>query len=236
VKWRALGLGLWLLGCAGTETGNPSFDGTVGYDAYTTQPSQVALLRGDASVVVETAWLMLGDVQLDPCGGEAVDVPGLGAGDHVGSQAPVTHVELRDTDYCEASIALQPAEQPSAAPAELKGHSILLTGTYEQRPFRILSALDMRVSLDTNPAEGFGLDAEHAGVLFAFDVAVWLRDLPWSKAMQAADGTLLIDAEHSPEPLRAFETQVVEGIRLYGDTDGDGKLDADRDPLAGGWE
>ena len=66
------------------------------------------------------------------------------------------------------------------------------------------------------------------------EARLWLRDLPWSQAAQDADGTLLIDAEHAPEPLRAFEAQVVEGIRLYGDPDRDGKLDADRNALAGG--
>jgi hypothetical protein len=239
VNWRALGLGLWLLGCAGTETGNPSFDGTVGYDAYTSQPQMVALRgQSEASVIVDAAWLVLGDVQIgssDSCGSEpVVDVPGLGVGDHVGSQAPVTHVELpAGAHYCEVSIALGLAEEtPAAAPAELAGHSILVSGTHEGRAFRISSAMDRRVSLSVRPAEGFVLDADYSGLLFGFDLARWLKDLPWSKASTDADGTLLIDTEHSPEALRAFEAQVDEGIGLFTDPDGDGKRDANQAAVA----
>jgi hypothetical protein len=232
VKWRALGLGLWLLGCAGTETGNPSFDGTVGYDAHSTRGAVALRATPDVPVVVQAAWLTLGDVQL---GNEAVvDVPGLGAGDHVGSQAPVTHVELpANVHYREVSIELQLADQPpSAAPPELAGHSILLSGTHEGRAFRIASAMRARVSLDALPAEGISLGEDYSGVVFGFDLGTWLKDVPWSEVSADADGTLLIDGEHSPESLRAFEAQVANGIWLFADPDGDGKLDADRDPVA----
>jgi hypothetical protein len=146
----------------------------------------------------------------------------------------VTHVELpTGVHYLEASIELRVADQPpSAAPPELAGHSILLSGTHEGRAFRIASAMRTHVSLDAVPAEGIWLGKGNPGLVFGFDLGTWLKDIPWSTVSADADGTLLIDEDHSPQALRAFEAQVVNGIWLFADADGDGKLDADRDPVA----
>lgn len=238
MKWRALGLGLWLLGCAGTETGNPSFDGTLGYAAYSSQPAQVAL-RGDASVVVEAAWLVLGDVRFDRqerCGdaaAEHVDVPGLGAGDHAGSHAPASSVEFASGHYCTVSVALQlPATSPTGAPAELAGHSILISGTQQGQPFRIASALAAPVTLRAAPADGFELDDAQPGVLLGFDLNAWLANLRWTDAPADGSGMTIIDATRAPDVLRTFEANVAQGVKLFRDRDGDGLLDAEPEELA----
>lgn len=240
MKWRALGLGLWLIGCAGTETGNPSFDGTLGYDAYSSQPAQVALraAQQDAAVVVDAAWLVLGDVRFDGPGacGEAtaphVAVPGLGAGDHAGTQAPASQVEFESGRYCAVHLPLEPPKQPPAgAPAQLAGHSILITGEQHGEAFRVASALAMPVTLQAADAAGFELDLAQAGVLLGFDVSVWLADVRWADAPRDDSGTRVIDAS-SPELLHAFETRVAQGVKLFRDLDGDGLLDADRQELA----
>lgn len=235
MKWRALLLGLLLPGCAGAEEVKPTFDATVGFHVRTGQPQLVALRgQSQASVVVDAAWLSLGTVELhDPEQSEVVTVPPLGALDHLASAAKVTHVELRsDARFCQVNIALSPPHsQPSAAPAELAGHSILLTGTHEGLAFRLASALDTRLWLQTSC---FRLVEADGGILFVFDLTTWLRDLPWSKAEMDADGNLVIDAEHSLELRREFEARLARGIRLYTDADRDGRLDADWIPLGAG--
>ncbi|HKP55779.1 MAG TPA: hypothetical protein VJV78_03635 [Polyangiales bacterium] len=238
MRWQALGLALWLIGCAGTETGNPSFDGTLGYAAYSSQPAQVAL-RGEASVVVEAAWLVLGDVRFDRqerCGdaaAEHVDVPGLGAGDHAGSHAPASSVEFASGRYCTVRMALQlPATQPDGAPAELTGHSILISGKQRGRAFRIASSLAAPVTLRASAAGGFELDDAQSGVLLGFDLNAWLLNISWSDAAPDGSGTAIIDATHAPEVLRQFEANVAQGVKLFRDRDGDGLLDAEPEELA----
>ena len=235
MKWRALLLGLLLQGCAGAEDAKPTFDATVGYEVRTGQPQLVAVRgQSEASVIVDAAWLSLGTTELhDREQSEVVAVPALGALDHLDSRAKLRHVELRsDARYCDVSLAFRPADsQPSAAPAELVGHSILLTGTREGVAFRLASTLDTRIA---PLASCFRLEEDYGGMLFVFDLTVWLRDLPWSKAETDAGGTLVIDGEHSPEFRREFEARLGRGIELYADTDRDGRLDADWIPLGAG--
>lgn len=241
MKWRVLGLGLWLVGCAGTETGNPPVDGTLGYDAYSSQPTQVALrsAEDDAPVVVDAAWLVLGDVRFDRpehCGqhGSAhVDVPGLGAGDHAGTQAPATQVEFTSGRYCAVRVALQlPKQAPAGAPAELAGHSILITGRAEGRAFRVASALATPWMLSASDPAGFELDDALSGVLLGFDVNAWLADVRWADVPLDGSGTRIVDAERAPELSAAFDAHVVQGVKLFRDRDGDGLLDDEREELA----
>jgi hypothetical protein len=241
VKWRAVGLGLWLIGCAGTETGNPSFDGTLGYDAYSSQPAQVALrgVQDGAPVVVDAAWIVLGEVRFDRperCGEPAtahVDVPGLGAGDHAGSQAPASQVAFESGRYCSVRVALQlPKQSPAGAPAELAGHSLLITGQADGQAFRVASALDAPLTLSAADAAGFELDDAQSGVLLGFDVDAWLADVPWADAPVDGSGTRVIDAQRTPELSAAFDAHLAQGVKLFRDRDADGLLDEEREELA----
>jgi hypothetical protein len=225
------------IGCAGTETGNPSFDGSVGYDAYSSSPSVVALPAGlerpMTRVALDNAWLVLGDVELLPAGhcGESGDVephvPGLGPGDHAGGQAPATHSEMSSGLYCGARLPFVSGSEslPAAAPSSVRDHAIVLEGTLaDGRKFELQSTLSTRVAVQASGA-GFALDSLHRGVVFGFDVAKWLAELEWSSAPD--DHNVMIDADHNPELLRAFESRLASGVSLFRDDDEDGVLDAD---------
>jgi hypothetical protein len=243
-RWAWLLLG-WLGACTGTETGNPSFQGSLGYDAYTSVPNVVALpsaLRtGESGVTyVATTWLELGDVgfvserdcMADAASGSA---PGLGAGDHAGGQAAPTVFELPAGSYCGATLPMLPsATPPPNAPASLAGRSMLIKGTLgDGRPFELRSALSARVFMRASGA-GFELDAQRAGVLIGFDVATWLDSLDLEHAEADETGVVLVDATHNSERLGSFERQVPAGITLFSDKDRDGLLDADPQALAHG--
>jgi hypothetical protein len=245
VNWRVVRLLaclVFLVGCAGTETGNPSFDGTMGYDAYSSALERVAL-RGEPSpssdsapVRVESAWLVLGNVSFlgaDECDGkgELGHAKGLGAGDHVGSQAPTTPFELSPAKLCGVRLPLETRSDVSgAAPPELAGHSILITGTRDDLPFRIASAARPDVLLTA--AKDVELDAAHSSVLIGFDVAAWLDGIDWSGVTMDDDETLTIDSEHNAAQLTLFDTRIAAGIALFRDANGDGLLDADSEPVA----
>jgi hypothetical protein len=243
-RWAWLLLG-WLGACTGTETGNPSFQGSLGYDAYTSVPNVVALpsalSAGESGVTyVETTWLVLGDVGFvseRDCMADAASAraPGLGAGDHAGGQAAPTAFELPTGSYCGATLPMLPsATPPPQGPASLAGHSMLIRGTLgDGRSFELRSALNAQVFMRAS-GTGFELDAQRAGVLIGFDVATWLDTLDLDHADADETGLVLVDATHNAERLGSFERQVPAGITLFSDTDRDGLLDADPQVLAHG--
>jgi hypothetical protein len=240
VKWLVAALALWLWGCAGTETGNPSFVGTLGYDAYSSAPAQVALRSSAdaeaAPVQVWTAWLVLGDVSFLPegaCDGRDTlgHAEGLGAGDHVGTQAPATTFELLGSQLCGVQLPFEgKAEVPESAPAELAGHSILITGIRAGERFRIASTANMTVTLRAD-AKGFELDSTHTGLVIGFDIGAWLETFDWTGVFPAQNGELVLD-EQNPAKLAEFEALVARGIALFRDRHGDGRLDENSAPIA----
>lgn len=239
----------WLVGalslaaCAGTETGNPSFDGSLGYDAYSSAPRAVALTRSapePEAVKLDNAWLVLGDVQLlqgAACAAatsSSAEVPGLGAGDHAGGHAAVTAFALEAGKYCGARLPfmLGGSKVPNQAPDSLHQESIVLRGKLpDGRAFELRSHLQTSVLLRAHDA-GFVLDGAHAGVVIGFDVARWLGALDWSRAEPDDTGLLLVSADKNEALLRSFEQALPLGIALFRDTDHDGTLDAEHAPIA----
>lgn len=244
MKWWLVGLGTWvwgLAGCAGTETGNPPFEGKVGYDAYSSAPTQVALFYDeqppglDIPIEVKSAWLVLGNVSFLGSGectgqGELGHAKGLGAGDHVGTQAPPTSFELTPSKLCGVRLPIAAGSIPSSAPAELKGHSILLAGTREGMPFTIATKRHADVLLRSDGDE-IELDDAHPAVLLGFDVAAWLDAIDWS-AINSDGGTIIVDDEHNAAQLTKFETKIAAGIALFRDENGNGLLDGNEAQIA----
>jgi hypothetical protein len=236
----------WLTACAGTETGNPSFRGSLGYDAYSSAPDiavlQSALTGGQAAAIeVQSAWLVLGDVRFidqaacsaNMSGARVHDVRGLGAGDHAATQAPPTSFELESGRYCGARLQLLRSDTaPAGGPDELAGHSMLIRGLLRDgRRFELRSAFRPELFLRASNA-GFELDSQQSGVLIGFDVAAWLDELDWSDREVDTNGVVLADETHNRALLEAFESRVPAGITLFRDADRDGLLDAQPVPLA----
>lgn len=244
MKWWLVGLGVWLCGltgCAGTETGNPPFAGKVGYDAYSSVPTRVALRAAEqppaakAPIQVDAAWLVLGNVSFLGDGectgqGELGHAKALGAGDHVGTQAPPTAFELEPAKLCGVRLPIAAGEVPSSAPTELTGHSILLTGTRDGKSFRIASQARAEVLLRSDGRD-IALDDDHPAVLIGFDVAAWLDSIEWSSINSDA-GTLIVDDEHNTAQLAKFEAKIAAGIALFRDANGNGLLDSNEARIA----
>ena len=233
--WMLLACAGWS-GCAGTETGNPSFEGKLGYDAYSSRPGQVGL-RSSAITRVESAWLVLGEVEFatrETCEREAesdAHAPGLGAGDHVATQAPPTQFTLGEDRYCEVRLAFERASSPpDGAPDELAGHSILIRGSLpDDRRFEVASTYRGEVAL-RSAAKGFAFDAEQPSVVIGFDVATWLGEVVWP----SSGGDIRVDADNNPAILLGFEARLAGGITLFRDANDDGMLDFDPEELARG--
>jgi len=233
---------LVLASCAGTETGNPSFDGTLSYNAYSTNPQQVALLAGDPDeIVVDTAWLVLGDVGFVPsdmCDPEApteLHAPGLGVGDHAPAGAPETPLTLAAGSYCGMHLPfVRAVTAPSNAPADLVNHSALIEGTLaDGRAFRITSAFEGDLFLAATDAD-FEMSAAEPRALVAFDVATWLGALNWAGATADSNGVVLVDDANNSALLQTFEQNLARGTALYRDPDGAGQVTSSSVKLADG--
>ncbi|MEY4576870.1 MAG: hypothetical protein RL701_1573 [Pseudomonadota bacterium] len=242
-----------LAACVGTETGNPSFEGSLGYDAYSSasaialQPSALSVgsvgntdSDEPARVAVRSAWLVLGEVSLlrdADCTARApsssVAVQALGTGDHVHSQVPPTKFELHSGEYCGARLPLVLGAENPTAPDRLVDHSLLVRGTLaDGRNFELLSALALDVTLHADHA--FGLSPEHAGVVIGFDLAHWLEDLAWDQAQAEASGAVVADENSNTELLGAFEARIAGGVGLFRDADNNGLLDDTKELIAHG--
>lgn len=229
--------------CAGTETGNPSFDGTLSYNAHSSDTARVALLSGDpGAIVVDNAWLVLGDVGFVE--GDACDTTtpasghadGLGIGDHAPAAPASTPLSLEAGRYCGVRLPLvhSPDVVQGNVPTELAGHSVLLVGTLaDGRAFSLRSASEDELFLVAT-TDAFELDAQLPDVLIGFDVAAWLGELSWTSAMEEADGNVLVDATHNENLLQEFETHLASGTSLFRDPDGLGQVRADSERLAQG--
>lgn len=228
---RSLSSALLALACAGvgmgcvggTETGNPSFEAELAYDAYSSDVMRVALRSSGATAepgvtLVDAAWLVLGDVSLTrDCSAPAADAPvhatGIGEGDHAAQGRVVTALAVEAGEYCGAHVPLVRAVQANAAPAELSGHSMLIAGkTPDGRSFRVLSR--MQGSIDLKGATPFEIGPSNDSVLVGFDLASWLGAIDWDAA-QIEGEVIAIDEAHNAELLGAFEAAVATGTGLY---------------------
>lgn len=241
-----------LCACVGTETGNPSFTGTLEYNAYTTNISKVALSvetsdPAQTAIVVDQSWLVLGDVGFvsQPSGScdedaeAAAHSHGIGAGDHAAEAFASAEITLDAGEYCGVRVPFTPAtttmlEALAGAPEALAGHSILITGTLaDGRAFELRSKLadDVFLSADDAPFE-MGDDA--GNVLIGFDVASWLSSLDFASATAAADGVVHVDEDRNAALLSAFDAQVAQGTALFRDLHDDGAVHDDSERLASG--
>lgn len=243
--WRRAGAWacvLWLAACAGTETGNPSFDGTLGYNTYTTNAQSVALLQSsDDAIVVDNAWLVLGDVGFvggegcDPSVATPVHAEGLGPGDHAPVAAVETPLTMSEGRYCGMHLPfVRAAAAADNTPEELVDHSVLIRGTLpDGRAFTVLSAFDGDLFLEAIDQD-FAMDAAQSSVLVGFDVATWLGDLNWSSAAADNDNVVHVDGQNNSALLQAFESHLASGTALYRDPDGSGQVTSSSEKLAAG--
>jgi hypothetical protein len=232
---------LLLCACAGTETGNPTFMGSLGYAAYTSDASVAALSRDDGATRIEQAWMVLGDVRFvegDACtsaaGGELA-ARGIGIGDHATGHGERSDLELPEGRYCGVSFPLIVAgNDVGTAPMQLARHSIVIVGKRDDGvAFELRSTLAKDLFLEA-PRGGFEMDDAGGSVLIGFDVATWLSAVELDRADPGSDGSVLIDAAHNPDLLDEFDRNVQRGVALYRDTDASGKVDPKAKPLAEG--
>lgn len=231
---------LLCLGCAGTETGNPSIAAQIALTAHSSDPGRVAIRAAEGGLTLQRAWLSLGALSLvegPDCSAEArrFTAPALGAADHAEPRPALLALEAEAGEYCGLAVPFAPTtEMPPGAPAELGELSILLEGTLlDGSAFSLGSAARREVLVQSTPP-GFALDGVRSALLVGFDVATWLRSPNIADAERELDGSVRIDAAHNPALLQSFEAALAPGIELYRDRDADAVLDPQPELLGRG--
>jgi hypothetical protein len=243
VRRAAALLAVWITACAGTETGNPPFEGELTYNTYSSQPAVAALRQAEGGARIDAAWLVLGDARfVDAARCEQRDevpfhVQGIGAGDHATAAAARSSFALEAGDYCGLELPLLRAadgELPDEAPAALLDHSVVLEGQDAQgRPLRIESRLQAPIFLRAG-AGSFHMDAVESRVLVAFDVGRWLDGVDLRGADVDSQGVVVVSPERNAALLERFEQNIAPGMALLRDPQGAGTVAQAGEQLAVG--
>ncbi len=216
------------VGCAPTETGNPSLTTSASLVAYSSDPNAIRIGAGNGNSL-DGVWLSYAKVDLEPCHGPpaltAVDGP---LSEDLLVRPPAAHALHTDLDrFCRILIPLSPASAPlpAGAPAELSDHVLVARGRRgDGRTVIIASQVARQIVLDVGPA-GLGLDVEPRRLLIAFDVVPWFANVDLSLASVDTDGVIYIDDARNPSLLAAFEAALDHSASLHRDLDHDGEVD-----------
>jgi hypothetical protein len=231
-------LALLLAGCSGsgTETGNPSFTGSLGYTGHSSAPDDYGIGTPARVAQIDAAWFVLGRVKTSACDTDVdFEVAPLGLGDHAAGSHVSTSFTADAGKFCGLRLPFSDVAEDattSGAPAALTGHALLLSGELaDGTAFTIVSDAAPIVELAALDG-GFELTNESAGLLLAFDFAVWLKDLDFAAAKRTSAGAIDISSAANSELLAAFDAQLTRGVTLYRDRDQDAVLDENPEVLA----
>jgi len=221
-------------GCAGTEVGNPVEESQLALTARSSDPD-VRLGESDAGAAgttIDDIWVVLGDLRFvedDDCSSDRdtrVTVRGPIVAE-ISQGTELLTALLADSQYCRVRVPLDRATSLDGdVPAELDGHSLLLTGhRADGVPFRIRSRDKRELELRSRGAP-FGLGEGSRSMIMAFDAGAWLHGIDLASAVPNAQGEVLIDQGSERALLATFEANLADSLALFRDVDADGALDA----------
>ncbi len=221
---------LVLLGCSGTETGNPGKSTAALSLGVTSSSPDVTIGSGASGVRVEGAWVSFSRIASTGCpashGGELAPAFAV---DLLDPDTALLDLDLGDQPLCGLELELAPAPMPAAPTTS----SIALSGVrVDDAPFVITTPATLPIALQTTAEIDPG---QHPALLLGFDLAVWLSGTDLAGVPLNPEGVAQLDGHADPAAVATFEAQVVLGAALYSDTDADGVLDDNEraTPLSG---
>ena len=215
-----------IVGCDGSETGNPSI-GSLQLGLRSTDDTIASVVDTDSAIYVEQLWLSVASIGLVGCAAGAPEVT-LNSENITGDLAQGVMVgDVPGGEYCSVHLRLELAELPIPPPGGVAGPaSIAASGARADNvPFVILSAAPLDVSI---PGPAFTVGNEEA-FLLAFDVAAWLRASVLDSAT-LVDGTAVLDGREHPSMTSVFDSQLT--VTLHHDANANGVVDESEAALA----
>jgi hypothetical protein len=218
---------VFALGLAGC-TSDPEIPGEQG--AARIAVAALAAGADTQGLSMSSAWIALRTLTFVPCD---PDAGSLGTNDFPVDLlvTPPSFFEIDSgvTDYCGVRAELAPSR--STEPPELSQRSTHVEGLREDgNGFELASTATVRLAFDSSPT-GTPLDAKK--LVLGVDFDAWFAGAAVNDA-ELTDAIALIDADHNPDALAAFDAATSAAFALYVDADGDGALTGDElSPVAG---
>jgi hypothetical protein len=203
---------------------------TAGSDDDSDNGGQVSIApvsRGPTStyVTLTSAELSLALVELVPCTADAAILQTMNFPIEL-LYEPWPHVIFVSavTDFCGVNLNLAPAPSAPDAPLpDLQQLTALFRGTRaDGTNFEIHSTLTLNFEFLES---GATLDAAH--LVVGADLNRWFSDVDLDHADLTDDGVALVDVDHNPDVLTAFDAGAATAFALYVDANGDGALTDD---------
>lgn len=180
---------------------------------------------GPGQVEIDDAYVSLRDVRLreasrcaEPGGARAAEGPiiaELVSGRAAGIDGPLA---VRPARYCRLEYTPRRAEGASgAAPADLRGHTILVRGKRDDGVrFVIRSRKREVVQLLARNPEGFAIAAGRQRLILSVDLGRWLEGVDLTSLVpgRGKNGIIRIDERSHRDLLRVFEGNLLAGLTL----------------------
>lgn len=196
-----------------------------GGDTYTDGGGELVILplSRDATsngFTFDTAELSFSSISLDPCVTNAALLRTRNFSiDLFHEPAPSIGFISSVTDFC--GVTLETAPETSSDLPDLVGASARFHGTNaDATAFTLTSTQDITLGFATDKP----LDAMNLAL--GVDLDAWFKNVDLTNAETSDDG-VLIDADHNPDLLAAFDQATSAAVALYVDVNADGKLTAE---------
>ena len=224
-------------GCSGTDVGNPSVDVRAALVAVDF-PEEGASEPGSARARIQQAWISVDRIRMRPasnCEGDAeLELEGPFALDLFAEDQPeqLAGLAFAATDYCRFEFRWAPEDDPiGGAPEELSGASLFLAGEKQDGTAFVVRSTrndELRLRAVDN---AFTVDQSTTHLFLTFTGTELFSNVSFAEAEVDEDGVVRIEPGSNEELLDAFEASLEETVRLFEDTDSDGRLsDSEANP------
>ena len=180
-------------------------------------------------VAIDEAYLSLGDVRLrerrhcDKAGGILL-AAGPFLGDLVAGHTAPGWFRLPAARFCRAEYASRRA--PPGGPPGMRGYTVLVRGRRDDGARFVIRSRRRDVVQLVAPEQGVRIAAGKGRLFLAADLGRWLADIDLAAVPpgRGRDETIRIDDGTNQGVLRVFERNLLAGVSLCRDQDGDGTL------------
>jgi hypothetical protein len=202
------------LGCSSSPDDSGGDAGQVSIAPLSREPTP-------QGVTLDSVELSLARVALVPC---VADTALINAWDFpiplFHEPAPRVIFECAVNYYCGVQLVRSPSPANDRL-SDLAGYTALFRGTRSDgTPFELRSTATVSFDFHSDSALAAGK------LVLGADLASWLAGVDLDGAA-ASDGSVLVDADHNPDALAAFDAAVEDAFALYEDTNDDGALSDD---------
>ena len=201
-----------LLGCGGPTLGDLETPAvSVVVTAISTEPDVAVAGEPQGGLGVERAFVSMSSLTLTPCRQDASEIILSPRGYELVSERPNEElVETAVTDLCGLRLDVDPLAQ-NAAEGVPEGASLYVAGSSAAgMPYELASEQSLSLSFEVEEDGSFG----DQPLLLGFDLAVWLASVPVEAGAEEVAQTF-------------FEDQLHAAVALYGDSNGNHRIDDD---------